>query len=71
MLSEDQKKNLAQGKDNSPVEAPQASTSSKQGKANPKEQSEGKAKGKLNRKSQVKRALPTELQNPQGREDSH
>ncbi|MBW0537645.1 hypothetical protein O181_077360 [Austropuccinia psidii MF-1] len=27
MLSEDQKKKLAQGKDNSPVEAPQASTS--------------------------------------------
>ncbi|MBW0509664.1 hypothetical protein O181_049379 [Austropuccinia psidii MF-1] len=46
MLSEDQKK-LAQGKDNRPVEAPQASTSGKQGQENPKEQSEGQAKGKI------------------------
>ncbi|MBW0496578.1 hypothetical protein O181_036293 [Austropuccinia psidii MF-1] len=44
-----------------------ASISAKQGKANPKEQSEGQAKGKI----QVEQALPTELQNPQGREDSH
>ncbi|MBW0579927.1 hypothetical protein O181_119642 [Austropuccinia psidii MF-1] len=46
MFSDDQKKKLAQGKENSPVEAPQASTSSKKGKANPKEQSEGKEKFK-------------------------
>ncbi|MBW0511977.1 hypothetical protein O181_051692 [Austropuccinia psidii MF-1] len=39
MLSEDQKKKLSQGKDNSSVEAPKASTSSKQGQANPKDKS--------------------------------
>ncbi|MBW0543089.1 hypothetical protein O181_082804 [Austropuccinia psidii MF-1] len=44
ILSEDQKKKLAQGKGNSPVEALQASTSAKQGQAGPKEQSEGKGK---------------------------
>ncbi|MBW0503754.1 hypothetical protein O181_043469 [Austropuccinia psidii MF-1] len=73
MFSEDQKKKLAQGKDNSPVEAPQASTSTKKGKAtpkeqsegqaNPKEQSEGQEKGKGEGKAQVEQALPTELQN--------
>ncbi|MBW0566905.1 hypothetical protein O181_106620 [Austropuccinia psidii MF-1] len=70
-LSEDQKKKLAQGKDNSPVEAPQASISAKHGQENPKEKSEGKAKGKGKGKTQVEQALPTELQNSQEREDSH
>ncbi|MBW0503578.1 hypothetical protein O181_043293 [Austropuccinia psidii MF-1] len=38
LLSDDQKKNLAQRRDNIPVEGLQASTSAKQGKENPKEQ---------------------------------
>ncbi|MBW0540228.1 hypothetical protein O181_079943 [Austropuccinia psidii MF-1] len=38
MLSKDQKKKLAQRKEKSPVEVPQASTSAKNGKENPKEQ---------------------------------
>ncbi|MBW0528159.1 hypothetical protein O181_067874 [Austropuccinia psidii MF-1] len=59
MLSEDQKKKLAQGKKNSPVEAPQASTSknppqkvSSKGKQNPNSNQKGKqkAKGKANPK---------------------
>ncbi|MBW0550560.1 hypothetical protein O181_090275 [Austropuccinia psidii MF-1] len=44
---------------------PSGSKSSKQGKANPKEQSERKGK------AQVEQALPTELQNSQEREESH
>ncbi|MBW0585134.1 hypothetical protein O181_124849 [Austropuccinia psidii MF-1] len=71
MLSEDQKKKLSQGKDNSPVEAPQASTSATKGKVNPKEQSEGQEKCKGKGKAQVEQALPTELRNSQEREDSH
>ncbi|MBW0578199.1 hypothetical protein O181_117914 [Austropuccinia psidii MF-1] len=71
MLSEDNKKRLAQGKDNSLVEPPQASTSAKQGQASPKEKSEGQAKGKGKGKIQVEQALRTELQNPQEVEDSH
>ncbi|MBW0510810.1 hypothetical protein O181_050525 [Austropuccinia psidii MF-1] len=78
MLSEDQKRKLAQGKDNSQVEAPQASTSkkyasksAKQVQENPKEQSEGQAKGKGKGKIQVEQALPKELQNYQQGEDSH
>ncbi|MBW0462027.1 hypothetical protein O181_001742 [Austropuccinia psidii MF-1] len=67
MLSEDQKNKLVKGKDNSPVEAPQASTSAKKGKANPKEQSEGQAKGKAH----VEQALPTQIPNSQEREDRH
>ncbi|MBW0589104.1 hypothetical protein O181_128819 [Austropuccinia psidii MF-1] len=47
MLSEDKKKKLAQEKDNSPVESPQASTSAKKGKESSKEQSEGQEKGKV------------------------
>ncbi|MBW0520098.1 hypothetical protein O181_059813 [Austropuccinia psidii MF-1] len=73
MLSEDQKKKLAQGKDNSPVEAPQDSTSkkiAKQGQESPKEQSEGQEKGKGKGKIKVEQALPTELQNYQEGEDS-
>ncbi|MBW0463755.1 hypothetical protein O181_003470 [Austropuccinia psidii MF-1] len=60
-------KKLDQGQDNTPVEAPQASpsTSAKQAKENPKDQSEGKDK------AQVEQALPSELQNSQEREDSH
>ncbi|MBW0570589.1 hypothetical protein O181_110304 [Austropuccinia psidii MF-1] len=81
MFSEDKKKRPSQGKDNSPVEAPQAytsknyaSTSAKQGQANPKEKSErqekGKAKGKGKCKTKVEQALPTELQNSQEGEES-
>ncbi|MBW0573691.1 hypothetical protein O181_113406 [Austropuccinia psidii MF-1] len=73
MLSEDQKKKLAQGKEYSPVEAPQASTSknsastsAKQAQANPKEQPKGQAKGKGKGK-----ALPAELKDSQEREESH
>ncbi|MBW0518231.1 hypothetical protein O181_057946 [Austropuccinia psidii MF-1] len=71
MLSEHQKRNLAQGKENSPVETPQASTSSKQAQANPKDQPEGQAKDKGKVKAQVEQALPTELQDSQEREDIH
>ncbi|MBW0512835.1 hypothetical protein O181_052550 [Austropuccinia psidii MF-1] len=53
MLSEDQKKKLAQGKENSPVEAPQASTSKnppkqvpKKSKKTPKTNQKGKQKAK-------------------------
>ncbi|MBW0588160.1 hypothetical protein O181_127875 [Austropuccinia psidii MF-1] len=48
-----------------------ASTSAKEGKANPKEQSEGQEKGKGKGKAQVEQALPTEIQNSQEGEDSH
>ncbi|MBW0520720.1 hypothetical protein O181_060435, partial [Austropuccinia psidii MF-1] len=44
-----------------------ASTGSKQGQESPKEQSEGQAKSKI----QVEQALPTELQNPKERKNSH
>ncbi|MBW0586673.1 hypothetical protein O181_126388 [Austropuccinia psidii MF-1] len=56
MFSEDQKKKLAQGKDNSPVEAPQASTSNNlpqqvpnKDKQTPKRNQKGKAKSKWNK----------------------
>ncbi|MBW0527793.1 hypothetical protein O181_067508 [Austropuccinia psidii MF-1] len=56
MFSEDQKKTLAQGKANSPVEAPQASTRKnvpqqvpKQGKKIPKSNQKGKEKPKWNK----------------------
>ncbi|MBW0587752.1 hypothetical protein O181_127467 [Austropuccinia psidii MF-1] len=78
MLSEDQKKKLDQGKENSQVEAPQASTShksastsAKQSQANTKDQQEGQAKGKGKGKAQVEQALPAGLQDYQEREDSH
>ncbi|MBW0583055.1 hypothetical protein O181_122770 [Austropuccinia psidii MF-1] len=71
MLPEDQKKKLAKGKDNSPMETPQASTSTKKGKESPKEQSEVQANDKGKGQSQVEQALPTELQNSQEREDSN
>ncbi|MBW0557428.1 hypothetical protein O181_097143 [Austropuccinia psidii MF-1] len=78
MLSEYQKKNLAQGKDNTPVEAPQASASknlpqqvSKKPKKTPQDQSEGQAKVKGTGKAQVEQALPSELQSSKEREDSH
>ncbi|MBW0503059.1 hypothetical protein O181_042774 [Austropuccinia psidii MF-1] len=58
MLSEDQKKTLAQGKDNTPVEAPQASTSKNppqqvpnKDKKTPKSNQKGKAKCKWNKPS--------------------
>ncbi|MBW0591730.1 hypothetical protein O181_131445 [Austropuccinia psidii MF-1] len=44
-----------------------ASTSAQQAKANPKDQSQGQAKGK----AQMEQALPAELQGSQQREDSH
>ncbi|MBW0564423.1 hypothetical protein O181_104138 [Austropuccinia psidii MF-1] len=71
ILSEDKKKKLAQGKENSTVEAPQASTRSKQGQDIPKQQSDEQEKGKGKGKSQVERALVTELHNYKKREDSH
>ncbi|MBW0586506.1 hypothetical protein O181_126221 [Austropuccinia psidii MF-1] len=56
ILSEDQKKKLAQGKDNSPVEALQASTSKnppqqvpKKEKKTPKSNKKGKEKSKWNK----------------------
>ncbi|MBW0497683.1 hypothetical protein O181_037398 [Austropuccinia psidii MF-1] len=70
ILSEDQKKELAQGKENSPVEAPQAPKSSKKVQASPKDKSEVQAKGKGKGKVQVEQALPTELQNSKERKDS-
>ncbi|MBW0589589.1 hypothetical protein O181_129304 [Austropuccinia psidii MF-1] len=48
-----------------------ASTSSRQAQASPKDQSEGQAKGKGKGKAQMEQALPTELQNPKERKDSH
>ncbi|MBW0494371.1 hypothetical protein O181_034086 [Austropuccinia psidii MF-1] len=57
IFAEDQKSKFAKQKDKLPMEAPQASTSSKQGQENSKDKSEGKAK------SQVEQALPSELQN--------
>ncbi|MBW0554131.1 hypothetical protein O181_093846 [Austropuccinia psidii MF-1] len=48
-----------------------ASTSAKQAQASPKDQSEGQAKGKGKGKAQMEQALPTELQNPKERKDSH
>ncbi|MBW0500606.1 hypothetical protein O181_040321 [Austropuccinia psidii MF-1] len=57
MLSEDQKKKLAQGKENSQVEAPQASTSKNppqqvpnKPKKTPKTKKKGKQKAKGNKK---------------------
>ncbi|MBW0580473.1 hypothetical protein O181_120188 [Austropuccinia psidii MF-1] len=68
ILSEDQKKDLAQKNDKNTVEA---SKSAKQGKASPKEKSGGQAKGKGKGKAQVEKNLPTELQNSEARKDSH
>ncbi|MBW0573506.1 hypothetical protein O181_113221 [Austropuccinia psidii MF-1] len=65
-LSGDQKRELAQKKDNSHVEASQASTSKNPpqkvpntGKKAPKKKAKQKQKGKF----QVEQALPSELQN--------
>ncbi|MBW0523887.1 hypothetical protein O181_063602 [Austropuccinia psidii MF-1] len=71
MLSEDQKKNLAQGKENSPVEAPQASTSKNTPQQVPnkpkktpknnkkgKEKEKGKAKPKWNKPYQQNYRIP-------------
>ncbi|MBW0527077.1 hypothetical protein O181_066792 [Austropuccinia psidii MF-1] len=65
MLSDDQKKKLAQGKDNSPVEAPQASKSknmpqkvSKKDKKTPKRNHRGKQKAKGKEKSKCNKPYP-------------
>ncbi|MBW0559649.1 hypothetical protein O181_099364 [Austropuccinia psidii MF-1] len=75
MFSEDKKKKLAQGKTNSPVEAPKASTGKnlpqKVKKRAQKPKRKGQEKGKGKSKAQMEKTLPTELQNYQGREDSH
>ncbi|MBW0525265.1 hypothetical protein O181_064980 [Austropuccinia psidii MF-1] len=70
ILSEDQKKELAQKKKNIPVEASKASKSKnpprkvpKKGKQTPKRNCKGKGKFKW--------ALPTELQDLKERKDSH
>ncbi|MBW0575404.1 hypothetical protein O181_115119 [Austropuccinia psidii MF-1] len=47
------------------------SKSARQAQTSPKDQSEGQAKGKGKGKAQVEQALPEELQDSQGREDSH
>ncbi|MBW0569302.1 hypothetical protein O181_109017 [Austropuccinia psidii MF-1] len=57
MLSEDQKKKLAQGKENSPVEAPQASTSKnppQQVPSKPKQAPKTNQKGKQKAKGKEK-----------------
>ncbi|MBW0524379.1 hypothetical protein O181_064094 [Austropuccinia psidii MF-1] len=69
--SEDQKKQLAQKKEKSPVEAPQASKSAKCSQASPKVKLEGKEKGQVRGQVQVEQALPSELQNFKARKDSH
>ncbi|MBW0504519.1 hypothetical protein O181_044234 [Austropuccinia psidii MF-1] len=66
MLSEDQKKKMAQENGKSPVEAPQASTSKKAPQKVPNE-ARGKGKGK----AQVEQALTAELRDSHKREDSH
>ncbi|MBW0574700.1 hypothetical protein O181_114415 [Austropuccinia psidii MF-1] len=48
-----------------------ASTTAKQAQENPKDQSEGQAKGRGIGKDQVEQALSSKLQNSQEREDSH
>ncbi|MBW0584521.1 hypothetical protein O181_124236 [Austropuccinia psidii MF-1] len=65
MLSEDQKKKLAQGKDNSPVEAPQASTSKippqkvpNKDKQTSKSNQKGKQKAKEKAKSKWNKPYP-------------
>ncbi|MBW0509173.1 hypothetical protein O181_048888 [Austropuccinia psidii MF-1] len=65
MLSEDQKKRLAQGKNNSPVEAPQASTSKNppqqvpnKDKQAPKSNQKGNKKAKGKSKSKWKKPYP-------------
>ncbi|MBW0496822.1 hypothetical protein O181_036537 [Austropuccinia psidii MF-1] len=70
MLSQDHKK-LAQGKEKSPVEGSQASTSAKKGQEDPKDKPEGQAKGKGKGKAHVEQALPIEFQDTQEKEYSH
>ncbi|MBW0468849.1 hypothetical protein O181_008564 [Austropuccinia psidii MF-1] len=64
MLSEDQKKKLAKGKENSPSLHKQnsTSTSAKKAQANPRDQLEGQSKGKGKDKAQFEQALPAKLQ---------
>ncbi|MBW0544500.1 hypothetical protein O181_084215 [Austropuccinia psidii MF-1] len=65
ILSEYQKKKLAQGKDNSPVEAPQASTSkippqkvTNKDKQSPKSNQKGNQNAKGNGKSKCNKTYP-------------
>ncbi|MBW0521257.1 hypothetical protein O181_060972 [Austropuccinia psidii MF-1] len=77
LLSEDQQKKLAQGKENSPVEAPQASTIKnlpQQGKkrtSNTQRAIRRARKRKRERQIPVEKALHSELQNYKQRKDSH
>ncbi|MBW0592189.1 hypothetical protein O181_131904 [Austropuccinia psidii MF-1] len=71
MLSEDQKKKLAQGKDNSPVEAPQASTSKNppqpvpnKPKQAPKTNQKGKQKAKGKAKPKWNKPYPQNYRIP-------
>ncbi|MBW0589219.1 hypothetical protein O181_128934 [Austropuccinia psidii MF-1] len=77
VLSEDQKKKLAQRKDNSPVEAPQGSTSKNppqqvpnKEKQTPNSNQEGKQKAKGKAKSKWNNPYPQNCRIPK-REDSH
>ncbi|MBW0588996.1 hypothetical protein O181_128711 [Austropuccinia psidii MF-1] len=71
MLSEDKKKKLAQGKENSPVEAPQASTSKnlpqqvpKKPKKTPKTDKKGKQKAKGKAKPKWNKPYPQNYRIP-------
>ncbi|MBW0541058.1 hypothetical protein O181_080773 [Austropuccinia psidii MF-1] len=77
MLSEDQEKKLAQGKEKNPVEAPQASTRKNSPQQVPKSLRKPQRptrraiKGKGKGKAQVEQGLPAQLHSSQDREDSH
>ncbi|MBW0539726.1 hypothetical protein O181_079441 [Austropuccinia psidii MF-1] len=66
-------RNRKQPSGSSPSLQKQKSTSksAQQAQANPKDQPEGQAKVKGKGKAQMERALPAELQDSQGREESH
>ncbi|MBW0542813.1 hypothetical protein O181_082528 [Austropuccinia psidii MF-1] len=71
MLSEDQEKKLAQGKDNSPVEAPQASMGQNQSQQLPnkdkkttKSNQNGKKKAKVKAKPKWKKPYPQNYRIP-------
>ncbi|MBW0565117.1 hypothetical protein O181_104832 [Austropuccinia psidii MF-1] len=71
MLSEDQKKKLAQGKDKSTVEAPQASTSKSppqqvpnKDKQSPKRNQKGKQKAKVKAKPKWNKPYPQNYRIP-------
>ncbi|MBW0469894.1 hypothetical protein O181_009609 [Austropuccinia psidii MF-1] len=67
IISEEHKKEWAQNKDNTPVEASQASKSAKYRQEIPKEQSERQEKGK----AQVEQTLPLRLQDSKERNNRH